>query len=30
VDDQRGGAKWDAAKRVLSVTLPIIREDDFL
>jgi hypothetical protein len=30
VDEQRGGAKWDGAKKVLSVTLPIMREDDFL
>jgi hypothetical protein len=26
VDDKAGDAKWDAAKHVLSVTLPIVRE----
>ena len=26
VDDKSGDAKWDAAKHVLTVTLPIVRE----
>uniref|UniRef100_A0A7S0WQ44 PIH1D1/2/3 CS-like domain-containing protein n=1 Tax=Chlamydomonas leiostraca TaxID=1034604 RepID=A0A7S0WQ44_9CHLO len=29
VDEDKGKAKWDKDKRVLSVTLPIIREDEF-
>ena len=30
VDAERGKAKWDAAKKTLSVTLPIIRDDDWM
>jgi hypothetical protein len=30
VDDQRGSAKWDAAKKVLNVCLPIIRDEGLL
>ncbi|PNH07605.1 hypothetical protein TSOC_005946 [Tetrabaena socialis] len=29
VDGERGKAKWDAGKKVLSVTLRILREDPF-
>lgn len=29
VDEDKGKAKWDKDKKVLSVTLPIIRDDEF-
>lgn len=29
VQSERGRAKWDAKKKILSVALPIIREDPF-
>jgi hypothetical protein len=29
VNEERGKAAWDAGKRVLTVTLPIIREEPF-
>jgi hypothetical protein len=29
VNDEKGKAKWDKAKKALFITLPIIREDPF-
>ncbi len=29
VDEDKGKAKWDGGKKVLLVTLPIVREDPF-